>query len=914
MKKVLFTLSMLLGISMGAWADSWTDSGNYAESFSQIDETNKVITITSEAELALLAYKANSEGNNFDYWTVKLANDMDMSAHQWEPIITFSGFLNGEGHTISHLNVSKYSQQWEDVYVGLIGKLSSPDYKFEAKVANLTIKSSTIKGGTNTGAIVGRCSGIVEYCLVANDVTVEGDLRTGNFTFCELSAGGIAGTITYSNRINGCVSGATVKAGSCAGGIVGYIDGNQITIEDCLYFGNNISKVSLEGSDIQYSRWGWIVGEYGKGNVVHSYFTDQSLTPKQPTDVKSLSYTKEEAINPGKLLSNYTGSALKKYEYGLEYDGNFYVYGDKIVTIYGRGTADEPYLISSTDDWNKLGAAINRLNLSSDLYYQLTNDITVSTMLGINVKPFKGHFDGNGHTLTCDINHNWQTTQPTASVEYCAPFSWINTATIENLHVSGTIKGGMHSAGLVGTMNNGTTNSIINCWVDATVQCDRNNENADHGGGIVGHAGTANLTVKGCLFTGYVVPSTGEKPSCVGAIVGWADGSSNLTVEDCMEAGTYGEYFTNKGMNLYNDNSTIKTFAASNSYSTNRLAGAAPCYSIKSGKEGAVVNVSVGDAMSSYNVSKLEFYFSGVKKDGVFYTANQNAVSFTFTQDGMEYTEATAKDEAGNLVDCVYNNGKFMLIMPASNVIVTSDIITVALKDGEDNAAVLGQYQDKKVNVKLDGRTLYKDGSWNTLCLPFNIDNISDQPSDISSALTIKELESSSFDSTTGTLTLNFKDAEKIEAGKPYMVKWTSGDDVTNPEFKKVTLSSTTPQDVMVNDLVTFKGTYAPTTLTANDRTKLYLSADNSLYYPDADVPINSFRAYFMLHGITVGNASNQAHSFVLNFGDETDGIAGVISNDVKADGWFTLDGRRLNGEPTEKGIYIHQGRKVVVK
>ena len=189
MKKVLFTLSMLLGISMGAWADSWTDSGNYAESFSQIDETNKVITITSEAELALLAYKANSEGNNFDYWTVKLANDMDMSAHQWEPIITFSGFLNGEGHTISHLNVSKYSQQWEDVYVGLIGKLSSPDYKFEAKVANLTIKSSTIKGGTNTGAIVGRCSGIVEYCLVANDVTVEGDLRTGNFAFCVLSAG-----------------------------------------------------------------------------------------------------------------------------------------------------------------------------------------------------------------------------------------------------------------------------------------------------------------------------------------------------------------------------------------------------------------------------------------------------------------------------------------------------------------------------------------------------------------------------------------------------------------------------------------------------------------------------------------------------------------------------------------------------
>ena len=254
--------------------------------------------------------------------------------------------------------------------------------------------------------------------------------------------------------------------------------------------------------------------------------------------------------------------------------------------------------------------------------------------------------------------------------------------------------------------------------------------------------------------------------------------------------------------------------------------------------------------------------------------------------------------------------------MPASNVIVTGDIITVALKDGEDNVAILGQYQDKKVNVKLDGRTLYKDGSWNTLCLPFNIDNISDQPSDFSSALTIKELESSSFDNATGTLTMNFKDATSIEAGKPYIVKWTSGDEITNPEFKAVTITSTTPQDVTVNDLVTFKGTYAPVTLEANDRTKLYLGADNNLYYPDADVPVNSFRAYFSLNGITAGNANFQAHRFVFDFGDgETNGISGVIiENDGKANGWHTLDGRSLNGVPTEKGIYIHQGRKIIIK
>ena len=35
-----------------------------------------------------------------------------------------------------------------------------------------------------------------------------------------------------------------------------------------------------------------------------------------------------------------------------------------------------------------------------------------------------------------------------------------------------------------------------------------------------------------------------------------------------------------------------------------------------------------------------------------------------------------------------------------------------------------------------------------------------------------------------------------------------------------------------------------------------------------------------------------------------------VISNDD----YYTLDGRKLQGKPTAKGIYVHGGRKTVVK
>jgi hypothetical protein len=32
------------------------------------------------------------------------------------------------------------------------------------------------------------------------------------------------------------------------------------------------------------------------------------------------------------------------------------------------------------------------------------------------------------------------------------------------------------------------------------------------------------------------------------------------------------------------------------------------------------------------------------------------------------------------------------------------------------------------------------------------------------------------------------------------------------------------------------------------------------------------------------------------------------------SDAWYTLDGRRLSGKPTQKGIYINNSKKVVIK
>ena len=241
---------------------------------------------------------------------------------------------------------------------------------------------------------------------------------------------------------------------------------------------------------------------------------------------------------------------------------------------------------------------------------------------------------------------------------------------------------------------------------------------------------------------------------------------------------------------------------------------------------------------------------------------------------------------------------------------------SVALLDNASNEETLDNYKGRKVKaLMLSGRTLYADGSWNTLCLPFAL-SLDEIYTNFGSC-TLKTLESSSF--ANGVLTLNFTDATTIEAGKPYLIKWDSSDsDRKNPMFNYVTINDA--YEAVTTEYVDFCGSFSPVTLKANDRSVLYLGADNKLYYPSTGMTVGSCRAVFCLNDITAGDLPAGTRSFVLNFGDgdETTGIISIDNGqliiDNSMDAWYTLDGRKLNGKPTAKGVYINNGRKVVIK
>ncbi len=233
--------------------------------------------------------------------------------------------------------------------------------------------------------------------------------------------------------------------------------------------------------------------------------------------------------------------------------------------------------------------------------------------------------------------------------------------------------------------------------------------------------------------------------------------------------------------------------------------------------------------------------------------------------------------------------------------------------DGNNHLRIkAANINDEAYGVLLQGRTLYRDGRWNTLCLPFDLDNFTGTPLD---GATVKKLASSSYSDDTKTLTLNFETVSSIEYGRPYLVRWNSGGNVVNPMFRDVKVHRpVTPADE--TDCVDFIGCYSPVTLAAQDRTVLYLGGDSKLYYPGVDVPVNAFRGYFQLkNGLTAGDLpTNGAKNIVLNFGDSTTEIGASLNDNGQwiNDNFYSIDGRKLQGEPTQKGIYIQNGKKIV--
>lgn len=241
----------------------------------------------------------------------------------------------------------------------------------------------------------------------------------------------------------------------------------------------------------------------------------------------------------------------------------------------------------------------------------------------------------------------------------------------------------------------------------------------------------------------------------------------------------------------------------------------------------------------------------------------------------------------------------------------------VRLSDTKNNSAILSNYNGQTCTVELNARTLTRNNEWNTLCLPFNIKNIDASPL---AGATIKELDADGTSlSDEGKLTLKFKEATSIEAGKPYLIKWeTTSDNIVNPVFTGVTITNTAPTAVTSTDSkVTFVGQYSPFGITASNIDEIILiSTGNRMGYSKNARTLKCFRCHFEVPN--EDGAEAPVRSFVLDFGKEKEGVTEVKEvievNEVKDETWWTLSGVKLESKPSVPGIYIHNGKKEAVR
>ena len=862
----------------------------------------------------------------------------------------FAGTFDGQGHTVSGTCFTSAGSfpTSGNVFCGIFGVNAAGGI-----VKNINVASSTFEAVYNVGGVVAYNKGTVERCYVGSDVIVR-STAAGNSNQAIRFAGIVASNL---GTVRGCVSDANLsdhkgKGRNYIGGIVGHNFGG---VESCVYLGD----ADRLGYDTQ-DHIGPIVGSSVESSISHLSYSNNYYTQSA---VATLDTGKAGASLAYTISTSTSGVSISfdTPEHGVVLNGKCYAPsgqsvqfrvvpddffkgvvsvtangtpltatdGKYTVTVAnadidiavtlegtspaGSGTASNPFIIKSTAHWNALAAAISEgnpnINKDGVSFFRLDADITVSTMIGTAEHPFESTFDGNGHKLTFNLQ--------TSDADYCAPFSYTRGAEIENLIVDGTIKSSGHYAGGIIGHAEGTF-TVLNCVVKTNIVSTGSGQAVYDGGFIGGVFGESSVNIIGCVFEGSVTSSGNTH---FGGFVGKTEGASedayaNVTISNSL--------FDPRGVNVTNTSGSY-TFVIAGSHSSVSIESEGHVFYTKQlgtvNYNGSLAKVSayIPTEPSTTSYGMVDIYTEGLLYNGVFYSTDREG-----------------------------------------------------FYDDMDNMPLVGYYLNRgTVNAKFNGRKLYKDGDWNTLCLPFNMTadelsaaktteghplygatvremdvtgwyNTSNERSDARDATFCYQtaLKEAPDDDEKYLLYLYFQDANNIEAGKPYLVKWSKPDgydtnpsnfDISNPVFENVTIKASLSTIESDDGSVLFVPVFSPIVLEKGNWQNLYVGANNILRYPSPtkDFTLKTFRGYFQLMAGDESASDPLAPSLdIVSNIDDNNETTGIITmsdefatphsaqqrRSKMSDVWYTLDGRKLDGKPTKKGLYIHNGNKLVIK
>ena len=296
------------------------------------------------------------------------------------------------------------------------------------------------------------------------------------------------------------------------------------------------------------------------------------------------------------------------------------------LALSGSGTARDPWLIFSENDWNNLAWLVGKGTDTSGMYFRMAGTIQARVMMGTESSPFRGSFDGGGYTLTVSL---------TSSEDYCAPFRCVSGASFSNLRVEGTISTtGRSAAGLAGYAPGGCT--VTNCAVGVDIISGGNG--GEHAGFVSLCDAAHPVRVYGSVFTGSITGSRARY--CAGFLGKNGDRTENCVYAGRMAAGSEASTF-------------IRTKnAAPNCYYTNidginRVKGKKACFVTAEGK----TVIDFGEPKTEYGVSGIAAWPTGLSYGGTFVagTGDTVALGLSFSGDIPEGSSVRWTASAGRL-------------------------------------------------------------------------------------------------------------------------------------------------------------------------------------------------------------------------------------------------------------------------
>ena len=185
------------------------------------------------------------------------------------------------------------------------------------------------------------------------------------------------------------------------------------------------------------------------------------------------------------------------------------------------------YLVGSANDWRDFAALVES---TPTVNAKMTADInlgTDQTMVGTENTAFQGKFNGQGHMLT--VNYE-------ATANNIAPFRYVKNATIEGLHVAGSIHTeGMCIGGVAGSDFQGSNGTVIRqCWVSAHLTVDVIGGSLQNSIGGIFAGPAEGVVIEDCMFDGKFDDKN----------VQWNGGFVNhsgypVTFRNCLNMGTF---------------------------------------------------------------------------------------------------------------------------------------------------------------------------------------------------------------------------------------------------------------------------------------------------------------------------------------------------------------------------------------